>query len=181
MGKLGLTSESNTPNTPADGCVLFADNSNPPRLRFVDEAGNAFYFLFTSSAPATALLSNGTWTPVLTIGGATTGIVSTVSGTYYRVGNLVYVEGSVTLTSKGSLTGALEISGLPVAAKSQTLPAAQPRYVANLASISGQLLMPISLQKITLAQVASNTYAALTDANLTNTSQIVLSGVYTVA
>lgn len=181
MGKLTLSSESSTPSTPSDGCTLYVDNSNPPRIKFVDEAANAYYILFTGSAPGAALLTSGAWTPALTIGGSTTGIVSTVAGAYYRIGNMVYVEGSITLTNKGSNSGAVEITGLPVSAKVNSLPVCQLRSAANLASITDQIFMPITLQKIALYQLASGSSAALTDANLANNSALSFAGWYQVA
>jgi hypothetical protein len=61
------------------------------------------------------------WTPTVTFGGASTGITySTQTGTYARVGNMVYIECLIVLTSKGSATGAAQIAGLPfVSARSQ--------------------------------------------------------------
>jgi hypothetical protein len=56
----------------------------------------------------------GTWTPVLKFGGETTGIeYSTQEGHYTRIGNIVYIGFRVSLTSKGSETGAATITGLP--------------------------------------------------------------------
>ena len=57
----------------------------------------------------------GTWTPALTFGGASTGITYGAStlGRYTKVGNLVTLTGMLTLTSKGSSTGAAQITGLP--------------------------------------------------------------------
>ena len=73
------------------------------------------------------LSSNGFFfTPSLTIGGGTTGIAySNQYGNWYRNGNVVTVTGIVSLSSKGSLTGNVQLTGLPftpVAILSSSLP-----------------------------------------------------------
>jgi hypothetical protein len=56
----------------------------------------------------------GSWTPSLNFGGATTGITySTRTAKYVKVGNLVYIDCLVNLSSKGSATGNALISNLP--------------------------------------------------------------------
>lgn len=56
----------------------------------------------------------GTWTPNLQFGGAQVGITyGTQLGSYTKVGNLVTLIYSITLTSKGSSTGAATFSNLP--------------------------------------------------------------------
>ena len=55
-----------------------------------------------------------TWTPQLTFGGASVGMTFSVqAGWYVKVGQLVVVGGSFTLTNKGSSTGNASITGLP--------------------------------------------------------------------
>jgi hypothetical protein len=56
----------------------------------------------------------GTWTPTISIGGGTTGITFSLNdGRYIKVGNLVTVFGVFNMSSKGSLTGAVLVTGLP--------------------------------------------------------------------
>lgn len=58
--------------------------------------------------------AGGNWVPILSFGGASTGITySTQNGTYFMVGKLIVVSFSIVLTSKGSANGAALISGLP--------------------------------------------------------------------
>jgi hypothetical protein len=58
--------------------------------------------------------STGTFTPGLSFGGASVGIVyGTRTGQYVQIGTMVYVTFSVQITSKGSSTGAAVITGLP--------------------------------------------------------------------
>ena len=74
--------------------------------------------------PATAVPSSdantlddyeeGTWTPQLQFGGATTGITyNTQSGTYIKIGKQVIAYAYIYLSSKGSATGNATLNGLP--------------------------------------------------------------------
>lgn len=120
----------------------------------------------------------GTWTPALKFGGATTGITyTTQSGNYVRMGNLVYVHFSITLSSKGSATGAATITGLPFAGGG-VAPGMNIRYYANLASISGAPFGWIGTSTINLVQMGSATPSSLTDANFANNSRLDMWGIY---
>jgi hypothetical protein len=58
----------------------------------------------------------GTWTPSLEFGGASTGITyisGYQNGLYTKVGNIVTLTGVIYLSSKGSSTGTATISGIP--------------------------------------------------------------------
>src|SRR5690606_15893268 len=56
----------------------------------------------------------GTWTPELRFGGDDSGITYNWSnGRYTRVGNVVHWELDISLSNKGSATGAVTITGLP--------------------------------------------------------------------
>ena len=59
----------------------------------------------------------GTWTPAVTFGGAAVGVTYGASnaGQYVKVGRMMTVCGILELTSKGSSTGNISITGLPVA------------------------------------------------------------------
>lgn len=54
----------------------------------------------------------GTWTPTLT-DGTNTCTASSATGSYTRVGNLVFASGQITLSSVNGVTGNLYIGGLP--------------------------------------------------------------------
>lgn len=56
----------------------------------------------------------GTWTPVLSFGGLSTGITyTTQSGNYVKIGRNVMLEFEINLSSRGSATGSAVISGFP--------------------------------------------------------------------
>jgi hypothetical protein len=76
---------------------------------------------FTANTPAAGMTSEllnwyeeGTWTPALAFGGASTGITyNAQAGTYTRVGRLVHCFARLSLSSKGSASGSATITGLP--------------------------------------------------------------------
>ena len=82
-------------------------------------SGHGINFSATSDASgmASELLDDyeeGTWTPVLTFGGGTTGIsYSQQTGRYTRVGDVVHVFFVILLSSKGSASGNSQITGFP--------------------------------------------------------------------
>lgn len=58
----------------------------------------------------------GTFTPGVAFGGGTTGITySTQTGAYRQIGGIVFFTIVLTLTNKGSSTGAATLTGMPVA------------------------------------------------------------------
>ena len=58
----------------------------------------------------------GSWTPVVKIGGSTSGITTSVlSGKYTKVGRMVHICCGVVLTNKGSDSGNILFEGLPFA------------------------------------------------------------------
>lgn len=60
------------------------------------------------------IYDEGTWTPSLAFGGASTGITyNAQAGTYTRIGRLVHCFARLSLSSKGSASGSATISGLP--------------------------------------------------------------------
>lgn len=71
----------------------------------------------THAAGMTSELFNdyeeGTWTPVVTASSGTITTVGTVQGFYTKIGNLVFVWGTVQITNNGTGAGILLVAGLP--------------------------------------------------------------------
>lgn len=79
----------------------------------------------------------GTWTPSIAFGGASTGIVyASRNGVYIKAGKLVFVSGAFALTNKGSSTGNAAITGLPFTSNSTALASVFFKRSANLSTIT---------------------------------------------
>lgn len=146
---------------------------------------------FGSSDDALDNYDEGTWTPTL-IGASTAGTqtYSVQIGRYIRVGDLVWVLGSITLSAKdGATSGALRISGLPFAALA-LIGGSTPIAIQNfgnfdLNAASGYYFPMANVQQgqsyISLNEGGdNNSPQALTEADFGNASSIVVAGCYRV-
>jgi hypothetical protein len=84
-------------------------------------SGTGITFPATQSASSNANTlddyEEGTWTPALQFGFASTGITyATQLGTYTKIGNLVQARFTIVLSSKGAATGNATVDGLPFTA-----------------------------------------------------------------
>jgi hypothetical protein len=84
-------------------------------------AGITFPAALNASSDVNTLddYEEGTFTPTINFGGGSTGLTyngTFTSGFYTKVGNIVYVNGSVVLTNKGSSSGQARMGGLPFTA-----------------------------------------------------------------
>jgi hypothetical protein len=88
----------------------------------------------------------GTWTPVVSFGGASVGITGTFSGTYTKVGNVVTVTYILSFTSKGSSTGSMLVSGMPFNGALSLNTISGFGYIHRLAALqtAGQLYLGVS-------------------------------------
>ena len=124
-----------------------------------------------------------TFTPTITIGGSSTGITySAQNGRYVRIGNLVWVDIRIVLSSKNSLTGDVVVASLPYQyANSQGVSTARLTALVSGATVSTAYWC--ELQRNTTNGIIEyiNGSGALTDvdgANITDTSTIHVSGCY---
>lgn len=124
---------------------------------------------------------HGTFTPVLKIGGVTTGITYALQHGEYEIdGNKVSINIMIRLTSKGSGTGAVTVDGLPFTAHSsheyQALNCWADSYLFTppnlLAYIQG------TLKLVQLSYMAAGAQANFTDANVGNTFRLAVTGTY---
>lgn len=126
----------------------------------------------------------GSWTPVVTFGGATTGIAydaGATLGRYTKVGRKVSVSGVVKLTNKGSASGAALITGLPFTSLNDGIAAsAAIGYAAGMSTVTGAVIGVVAANqsRISLYQSANGAAAALTSANFSNTSHLLFSVTY---
>lgn len=136
-----------------------------------------------ATSPGTAAaetFAEGTFTPSITFGGGSTGITYTQqNGAYTRIGGVVLFDVNIALSSKGSSTGSLAITGLPL-----TVAATRPTsaYIDNMtAGIGDGFLMGEVISGGTtgrISKVSAGSRTTLTDADFTNTSVIRLAGHY---
>lgn len=110
----------------------------------------------------------GTWTPVLRFGGASTGITyTTQAGTYTRIGRTVTVRFEILLSSKGSATGEADITGLPFAASNLNSMAVY-LYSGFLATYKSGIAY---CNGTTINELATYGLGPFTDIQFTNTSR----------
>jgi len=85
----------------------------------IGASGNGIDFSVTSGTGTSELLDDyeeGTWTPVIS-DGTNNGTSNVAVGTYIKTGNHVHVQGRVRLSSLGSVSGAVRLTGLPFNSK----------------------------------------------------------------
>jgi len=142
--------------------------------------GIAFPATQVASADANTLddYEEGTWTPVLNFGGATTGITYTYQTGYYtKIGRAVLITGTIVLSSKGSAVGTATITGLPFTSAN------------NIAHYATHVGFGFWFQVTVMpnGRIANNTTTinlydtglnVLTDTNFANTSEVGFSGLY---
>lgn len=126
-----------------------------------------------------AVIVDNTFTPTVTIGGASTGITYSVQrARFTRYGKNLTYEVSITLTSKGALTGVVRIGGLPKGADS-TLTPTVPDFVGsafaqNLAS-SLSLVSLMASDGSQSIRLYKNDGTELQDTDITNTTNLTVS------
>ena len=84
-------------------------------VRFKDlYLGGGAYIGGTGSANLLDDYEEGNWTPVVAFGGGTSGITyGTQYGRYVKIGEQVMLQCTISMTSKGSSSGAARIQGMP--------------------------------------------------------------------
>ena len=164
------------------------DGSNNVKINagnlVIGTSGKGIDFSATAGTGTSELFDDyeeGTWTPALLFGGASTGITySHQTGVYTKIGNIVNFSLRIRISSAGSATGAATISGLPFAPTSPNGYTTRG-YLAETNSITA--VMPngaiIDLQQvITLYDGNGNARAALDNTAFTTNSYLTIVGAY---
>jgi len=128
-------------------------------------------------------MENVAWTPSITIGGSTVGITygAGTTGTYTKIGNRLFFDCRVTLTSKGGLTGAILVVMPVTMPTTTTIPAFTVGYADNLAAGATTQITAIGGSATTNANLyryAAGVATALGGADINNTFDIIISGSY---
>jgi hypothetical protein len=138
----------------------------------------------TLQASALSDFSSGSFTPGVTFGGGNTGITTFSSvGTWVKLGKQVNFNICTILTAKGTSTGAMLVTGLPVAGAAAFAAQAVSVRLNNLTSGVGDTMLQASIgaaaTSISFGKIVAGVHTVLTDADFTNSSSIVISGSYT--
>lgn len=125
-----------------------------------------------------ALFDVTSWTPVLAFGGASVGITYVTQGGVYVVNNgIAFVRCSIELSSKGSSTGSMTITGLPADVSSPISQSVSIRF-GNL-TFTGQVGARVATQTMYVEQTASTgSPTSLADTNFANNSFVTLVGTW---
>lgn len=197
LGKLKIVGGTGI-STSGAGNTVTITNTSSSALTFQEDSGTATPAagvimirggagISTSGAGSTVTITNnipyspsGSFTPTMTFGGASVGITYTSqNGFYTRIGNIIFYQLSVILSSKGSSTGVANVGGLPVASAGPNTISGNPQ----LGSVTFSGFVNFFTQSGTTNAVIEQTtsgagYMSLTDANFTNTSSISVAGFY---
>lgn len=128
------------------------------------------------------------WTPVMS-DGTNDATSSAAYGVYYRNGNMITAQMTLTLSSVGSVSGAVRITGLPFTAQNPpggmdgNYACASVGFASNLTLSSGEVVtgyIPPGADYILLQRWGTSGTAALQSTNLTATTGIRLSISYLV-
>lgn len=124
-----------------------------------------------------------TYTPVLSFGGATTGITYSIqAGQYVKIGQLVFCQSRIILTSKGSATGQARLS-VPFGNTSVTGQSYTPisiGYYGAMVGLTGAFSGYVETNSTSVNLVCHNAtgVAFLNETHFSNTSDIIFTVVY---
>ena len=129
---------------PDAGIVAYSDNddsmrfttNNTEKLRILSSGGITFNG-DTAAANALDDYEEGTWTPAWTNGAAVDATYTAQVGYYTKIGNKVHIEGNMTVSALGTITGGLRIIGLPFSTNAGSRSTIQVGYGTGLAITAG--------------------------------------------
>ena len=131
--------------------------------------------------PSNEYMENGVFNLGLTFGGGSTGITFSAQSLWFNCfKKMVYFGGIQTLTSKGSSTGAVNLTSLPYAQNASYYSGVVIGYNSKV-SYSGTInsYVVIGQTNISLNQTSeAGTNSAITDTNYSNDTTIVINGNY---
>jgi hypothetical protein len=198
-GTLAVTNGGLGIATVAQGDILYGSASNTitaltknaSATRYLANTGTSNNPNWDQVAMTTGVsdYAEGSWTPV--IQGSSTPGAQTYSvqvGRYVRIGNIVFVSARLTMTAKdGTTAGNVQIGGLPFTSRNVTnlIPAMNVALYSNIdldvagSRYSISALVAENSTIISLLEVGDNvSSAALTAADIGNTTAIAFSGWY---
>ncbi len=127
----------------------------------------------------------GSWTPAITFGGGSTGITYAArGGRYMKIGKMVFASAYISLSNKGSSSGAAKITGLPATHANTINSVGHVEWIqmaTNFVHISG--LADTNAATISLVghSAANASYSNLTNSDFANNSILQLTVMYEAA
>jgi hypothetical protein len=125
------------------------------------------------------MIEAGLWTPALNFGGSVTGITYTSqSGKYTKIGDVYYLRGILTLSSKGAQAGSATLTGIPAAASGFAVGAVICN--ANGTSWPNNAYLLSNGSSLLLRYDNGTGVTDIADTNFTNTTTIIFTIMYNV-
>jgi hypothetical protein len=160
--------------------------SNNDELLVLDsDASNVLKkILYSELAAMLGGVTTGSFTPGLTVGGSATGITFNVQrGSYFKISTFVFYHIEISLTSKGSNSGALKLTGLPFTSVATLFwPAAKVAWNSGNANLYDVLFYvdpgTSTGELFALTAGATNIQSAMTAAQIANNASFIISGWY---
>ena len=149
-------------------------------------AGIPFPATQVPSANANTLddYEEGTWTPAFKFGGNSVNMTYDVQGgRYTKIGNIVNIRGRLSLTAKGSSTGAATITGLPFTCKNSPYAYAVVSMRLDRITYANvfQGIVMINTTTISLGEITeAGVQTALDNTNFANDSNMIINVTYEV-
>lgn len=176
----GNESRSPTGNT---NCMVNVGTPCSDIVLHPNDYGALTYFLGNIAKVLPSVPYESSYTPTVTFGGGSTGITYGAQvGIASKVGNLVHVQVHVTLTAKGSSTGTLAVS-LPYTSRNTSgLYSTAATHISNLSGVAGDIQVYVLNNSASAVFVflGTGSQSNLTDANATNTTEIIFTISYLV-
>jgi hypothetical protein len=184
-----LATTNTYPNTATTGDILYASGSNVignlsdvATGQVLVSGGVGAIPAYSATPTVTSItfgtgnaLSNyvsGTFTPAIAFGGSSTGVTYNYQlGSYLRIGNAVFFKMDISLSSKGSQTGNVTVTGFPITSVGTTISDYIPMsYYTSLTLTAGYTIAFLAFESNT---TSPNLYMSSTGGsgvtNVTNT------------
>ena len=185
LGILSVESDGNIQLwSHGDDATQFRTGSGSGTIAARIDADGLKFGTDTASANALNDYEEGTFTPVVAFGGGSSGITYSSGrqlGQYTKIGDVVHIYMHIQLTSKGSSTGQVTITGLPFTVKNSGhhyIPAktwiqlmAGLNETPTFRFVTGQTQMDVY-------QMSSNSYSVISNSNVTNSTAFQIAGHY---
>ena len=169
------------------GAILNEGNYNfffgTSEVNFTDNGTSTS--IFTGTILKTRAMGKGAWRPGIAFGNDATGVIYDYTGTrgmYSFYEDRVEFNGMITLTSKGSATGAVTITGLPYVSANDITAYSPISLVPSGITFSGQISGAVrqnGTDMVLYQTTEAGVLSQLTNTNFANNSVILVSGSYT--